>query len=1114
MATPPAPPGGPGLTPERAAHPRSIGWVGTTALALGGSNQSLFLLAALIGGQGSAAIPLLVVGLVLSWAALPGWTELILMWPHRVGGIAAACAEAFRPYNPLLAALTGTCYWWGWVPTCGLTALLSAAAIQQWFMPLVSVQWLASAIVAFFVVVNLCGLRWVVRLAVPIALIAAGLALVSALAPVLAGKVDWVQAASFHLDTPFKGVFGALTSVMAGIYLIGFAAPAFEAAACHVGETIDPARNVPRAMFASAVVASLYFVVLPVIWLGMFGPAPLMRDLALVLGPSFAPVFGGGAKAVAIGFMVFNMFPGTVQPLAGASRTLSQLAEDGLLPRTLARRNRADVPWVATLLTAAMAICFLWLGDPVWLIAAANFTYLIGICLPSIAVWLLRRDAPDMVRPYRARRGMIGIGLLAALVWLVAAIFGFEQFGMSTVVIGLGFAYSGTVLFAARKFSDRRRAGLPGFKRSLHVTLTGAMLVVLALDAAGFLLAVSRLPRTNGPLVAGLEDIFVAVALLTITVGLVLPGMIAHAVVEVSDAAKRLVSGTLRDFTQAMEALGAGELGAARVELELAPVEVRSHDEIGELASSFNALQLEIQRSAFGLVGAREGLALARKQLLDSYRELQARVTENRQLIIDLTEARDAAEAASVAKDRFVAKMSHEIRTPMNGILTTIDLLRDSPMSPAQRKLMAIVEKSGETLLALATEVLDYSRFTRGTITSDQVEFDLIALLRNRFEEMTVQAAKARTAFRLTLPQDRASLGVLGDPLQLTLVLQNVLSNALKFTEGGTVMVALSLPGETAERVDLEFRVTDTGIGMSDDFKQRIFEPFAQENESSTRSVGGAGLGLSILKEIVDSLGGAITIASRLGQGTEVCITWTMAKVTPQPQPLVRDIPPSAAPAAVPHASQAKKILVAEDNPINQEVIAASLTRLGQSFTIVDNGGAVLAALDEEQFSLVLMDCRMPVMDGLEAAQAIRHREEALHTARIPIVAISANTTQADRESCFASGMDDHIAKPFTLAELKQKLEKWLPTGEFSINPSAARPVTTAGAGAGARAPRYQLLDVEKLRAFEDLQMPGEPSIIHELIDSFLRSAPQQLHLIGALLSENDHKGSIIAAHG
>ena len=192
---------------------------------------------------------------------------------------------------------------------------------------------------------------------------------------------------------------------MAGLYLIGFAAPAFEAAVCHVGEMTNPNRNVPRAMFASAAMASLYFIVLPVVWLGVLGPAQLGKDLMLVLGPTFAPVFGSFAKAAAIWFMMFNMFHGTLQPLAGATRTISQLAEDGLLPRTLMKRSRTDVPWVSTCLTAGMALFFLLLGDPIWLVAAANFTYLIGICLPNVAVWLLRRNQPERCAPIVPRAG-------------------------------------------------------------------------------------------------------------------------------------------------------------------------------------------------------------------------------------------------------------------------------------------------------------------------------------------------------------------------------------------------------------------------------------------------------------------------------------------------------------------------------------------------------------------------------------------------------------------------------------------------------------------------------------------------------------------------------------
>src|SRR5713226_7712743 len=151
-------------------HPRTIGWIGTTALAMGGSNQSLFLIGALILTQGSAAVPLLIIGLLLSWAAAPGWTELVLMWPNRVGGISATCAEAFRPYSPILANLTGVCYWWGWVPTCGITALLAASALHQWYLPWIPIPLIGVCLILFFTFINLCGIKWALRLAMPIAI--------------------------------------------------------------------------------------------------------------------------------------------------------------------------------------------------------------------------------------------------------------------------------------------------------------------------------------------------------------------------------------------------------------------------------------------------------------------------------------------------------------------------------------------------------------------------------------------------------------------------------------------------------------------------------------------------------------------------------------------------------------------------------------------------------------------------------------------------------------------------------------------------------------------------------------------------------------------------------
>ena len=604
MHAPLSPPDG----DEVREHPRTIGWLGTSAMAMGGSNQMVFLVGALIAAQGSGAIPILIVGVLLGWAAAPGWIELVMMWPKRVGGIAATCAEAFRPYSPVLANLTGVCYWWGWVPTCGFTAILSATALHEWYLPWIPVTPLAIGIVLSFAGINLLGVRIVTRFAIPVASVAALLALLSAVIPVFAGTVDYAKAVSFSLDTPFDGFFGIVTSAMAGLYLVGFAAPAFEAATCHVGETKDPTRNVPRAVFASGVMAGLFFVVLPVVWLGSIGPGGMGGELMTTLGPTFAPLLAGGAKAAAIWFLIANMFMGTLQPLAGASRTLSQLSEDGLLPRSWANRNRYDTPWVATLLTAGLAIGALALGVPTWMIAAANFTYLIGISLPSVAVLLLRRNEPARERPYRAPRGTIVLGVGAGCVWLLATCLGFEQFGLPTVLLSLGLAYAGSVFYAWRLVTDRRRAGLPGVQRSLGLKLTGAMVAVMALDGAGYLLAVSSVEASEPALITLLQDIFVAVAILTITVGLVLPGIIASAVEQISGAAARLATGTLADLTRAMQALSTGDLDGAKARADIVPVVVRSRDEVGELARSFNLMQDEVGRAAEALDGAREGL--------------------------------------------------------------------------------------------------------------------------------------------------------------------------------------------------------------------------------------------------------------------------------------------------------------------------------------------------------------------------------------------------------------------------------------------------------------------------------------------------------------------------
>ena len=452
--------------------------------------------------------------------------------------------------------------------------------------------------------------------------------------------------------------------------------------------------------------ATLYFLVLPVIWLGVLGPDPLAGDLAQRLGPTYAPLLGSAGKAAASWFMVFNMFHGTLAPLTGVARTLSQLSEDGLLPEVFAIRNKKDCPWVAIVVTAGAAILFLLIGDPVWLVAAANFTYLIGIALPSVAVWLLRKDQPDLARPYRAPRGTILLGLVAAGVWGVSTILGFEQFGLPTVLLGLGLAYSGSALYAWRKWSDRRKANKKGAARSLHLKLTGAMLLVLTLDGAGYLMAVRSVHGEHAALVAALEDIFVAVAVLTITVGLVLPGMIAHSAVEVSAAADRLATGTLADFSRAMVALSAGDLDAAHARVDVVPVVVNSRDEVGDMAASFNTLQAEVARAAFALGGAREGLRGARKELTEINASLERRVGE-RTAELEATHAKLVQAARRAGMAEVAIGVLHNVGNVLNSVNVSAELVSSK------------VKKSRAANLGKVSALLDEHRGDLGAFITD-----------------------------------------------------------------------------------------------------------------------------------------------------------------------------------------------------------------------------------------------------------------------------------------------------------------------------------------------------------------------------------------------------------
>lgn len=452
----------------------------------------------------------------------------------------------------------------------------------------------------------------------------------------------------------------------------------------------------------------------------------------------------------------------------------------------------------------------------------------------------------------------------------------------------------------------------------------------------------------------------------------------------------------LRELRDAANAFARGELSVE--------VRVRTEDEIGMLGRAFNGM-------------ARQLAALMQKAIQKA----------------------KAAEEANEAKSAFLATISHEIRTPLNGVLGFTEQVLGTPLSNEQRDHLLLVQRSGQDLLAIIDDILDFAKLEAGQLRLERIEFHLPTFLRRAIDSLR-PAIDAKGLSIDTVVEEDVPHSLVGPASRLRQIVLNYVSNAVKFTAQGSITIRASLVSQTESDAIIRIEVRDTGIGISSDRLSQLFKPFSQLNSGANREYGGTGLGLAICKDLAGLMNGEVGVNSAPGAGSAFWFTVRLAKRSAAPgaeqapalaarqtasaQAVSSGGPRERDPETFRRRS-GQRILVAEDNRINQKVTGVILSKAGWPHVIAENGRQAVDLALAELFDLILMDCQMPTMDGFEATRRIRESEQRTDR-HVPIIALTANALEGDRAACLAAGMDDFVGKPFKAAELEALLDRWL----------------------------------------------------------------------------------------